>query len=192
MKIDNPNFINTIELGHATDTTISRVSAGVISVEGATVITTAPSTSGNVLTSNGTIWTSAAPAGGLTTVEVSLTSSNIMNMFATPVTVIAGTAGKVIDIISVTLSFTAGTQYTGGGNVRLVEETSGVVIFGTVMMTAVDINSAASSIKSSAPLAGSAARVTGKAAQITNQTGAFVTGTGTLKLYITYQLVTPT
>ena len=27
MKIDNPNFINTVELGHATDTTLSRTAA---------------------------------------------------------------------------------------------------------------------------------------------------------------------
>jgi len=53
----------SIELGHASDTTLTRVSAGVAAVEGATIVTTAPSTSGNVLTSNGTIWTSATPTG---------------------------------------------------------------------------------------------------------------------------------
>ena len=81
-----------IELGHATDTTISRVSAGVIAVEGTRVITSAgttsgtilknngttfvastetyasPGTTGNVMTSDGTNWTSAAPAGGTATV----------------------------------------------------------------------------------------------------------------------------
>lgn len=41
----------TIELGHATDTTISRVSAGVIAVEGVTVLTTA----GGTLTGNITL-----------------------------------------------------------------------------------------------------------------------------------------
>lgn len=44
----------TIELGHATDTTIARVSAGVISVEGARVITSAGTTSGTILKNNGT------------------------------------------------------------------------------------------------------------------------------------------
>lgn len=77
----------TIELGAATDTTLARVSAGVISVEGVRVIadsgTTSgtilknngttfvastetyatPGTSGNVMTSNGTNWTSATPSG---------------------------------------------------------------------------------------------------------------------------------
>jgi hypothetical protein len=80
--------ISQIELGDATDTTLARVSAGVASIEGARVITStgttsgtilknngttfvastetyaAPSTSGNVMTSDGTNWTSAAPAGG--------------------------------------------------------------------------------------------------------------------------------
>lgn len=79
-----PQF-TTIELGHASDTTLARVSAGVISVEGVRVITSsgttsgtilknngttfvastetyaAPGTSGNVMTSDGTNWTSAAP-----------------------------------------------------------------------------------------------------------------------------------
>lgn len=80
--------VGTIELGAATDTTLSRTGAGVIAVEGARVITSAgttsgtilknngttfvastetyaaPGASGQVLTSDGTNWTSAAPAGG--------------------------------------------------------------------------------------------------------------------------------
>lgn len=78
----------TIELGNASDTTLARVSAGVASIEGVRIITdasttsgkilknngttfvastetyAAPGTSGNVMTSDGTNWTSAAPAGG--------------------------------------------------------------------------------------------------------------------------------
>ena len=42
MKIDNPNFINTVELGHATDTTLSRTAAGEIAVEGIRVILSKP------------------------------------------------------------------------------------------------------------------------------------------------------
>jgi len=96
-----PQF-TTIELGHASDTTLARVSAGVVSIEGKNIYVAggtdvavadggtglssftahnvltggtdgtalgnvAPGTSGNVLTSNGTDWTSAAPAGGGTT-----------------------------------------------------------------------------------------------------------------------------
>lgn len=80
----NPQFA-TIELGHASDTTLSRVSAGVVNVEGVRVITSsgttsntilknngttfvastetyaAPSSSGNVMRSDGTNWTSGTP-----------------------------------------------------------------------------------------------------------------------------------
>lgn len=53
--------VTTIELGHASDTTLARVSAGVMSVEGAPVITSASlltQTAGNALVSNGTSWLS--------------------------------------------------------------------------------------------------------------------------------------
>lgn len=84
-----------IELGNASDTTLARVSAGVVSVEGVRVITSAgttsgtilknngttfvastetyasPGTSGNVLTSDGTNWTSATPSSGTTVTTIS-------------------------------------------------------------------------------------------------------------------------
>lgn len=44
--------VGTVELGHASDTTLTRVSAGVMAVEGATVLTTA---SGIVLLTSGTL-----------------------------------------------------------------------------------------------------------------------------------------
>lgn len=105
----NPQFA-TIELGAATDTTLSRASAGNLAVEGNVVYRAggtdvpvadggtglstltannvilgngassptfvAPGTSGNVLTSNGTTWTSAAAAsGGLTLLGTITTTS---------------------------------------------------------------------------------------------------------------------
>lgn len=94
-----PQF-TTIELGNASDTTLSRVSAGVIAVEGVRVIASsgttsgtilknngttfvastetyaAPGTSGNVMTSDGTNWTSAAPGGaGMWTYDSKVTFS---------------------------------------------------------------------------------------------------------------------
>ena len=53
---------NSIELGNASDTTISRLSAWVVAIEGVAIPAIAPSTSGNVMTSNGTSWISSAPA----------------------------------------------------------------------------------------------------------------------------------
>ena len=92
---DSPQFAG-VNVGHASDTTITRTAAGDIAVEGNAIYraggtdvavadggtgastlaannvllgngtsalqTVAPSTSGNVLTSNGTTWTSAAPS----------------------------------------------------------------------------------------------------------------------------------
>ena len=107
---DSPQFAG-VNVGHATDTTITRASAGDIAVEGNTIYrvggtdvavadggtgastlsanavllgngtsalqTVAPSTSGNILTSNGTTWTSAAPAasGGKAADQQVFTSS---------------------------------------------------------------------------------------------------------------------
>ena len=96
-----PQF-TTIELGNASDTTLARSAAGVMTVEGARVITSsgttsntilknngttfvastetyaAPGTSGNVMTSDGTNWISAAPTGGTTTA-----STHIATIFET-------------------------------------------------------------------------------------------------------------
>lgn len=106
--------LGTIELGAASDTTIARVSAGVISVESARVITStgttsgtilknngttfvastetyaAPGTSGNVLTSDGTNWTSAAAAGGGATI---LSIMPIPPMFSGTATIAQETMG---------------------------------------------------------------------------------------------------
>ena len=66
-------------------------------------------TSGNVLTSDGTNWTSAAPAGGFTTVTGTLTSAQIKALNATPQTLIAAPgAGQVIVIIAASAKFTYG------------------------------------------------------------------------------------
>lgn len=50
--------VGTLELGHATDTTLSRVSAGVVAVEGVKIPAIAPGPSGNLMASNGTDWVS--------------------------------------------------------------------------------------------------------------------------------------
>lgn len=74
-----------------------------------------PGTSGNVLTSNGTNWTSAAVTGpgGLTVVSPTLTNSQIKALHGTPVQAIAAPgAGKVIIVVS-----TTGKLIYGGTNV---------------------------------------------------------------------------
>jgi hypothetical protein len=66
-------------------------------------------TSGNVLTSDGTNWTSAAPTGGFTTVSGTLTSAQIKALNATPQTLIAAPgAGQVIVIVAASAKFNYG------------------------------------------------------------------------------------
>jgi hypothetical protein len=62
-----------------------------------------PGTSGNVLTSNGTNWTSAAATGpsGLTYVTLNITSAQIKALHGTPIQVVAAPgSGKVLCLIS--------------------------------------------------------------------------------------------
>jgi hypothetical protein len=77
--------VGTIELGHASDTTLSRSAAGVLAVEGVPVVAVAPGTTGNVLTSNGSTWTSAAATGGGSARVISTVTS------ATTLAAVAGT-----------------------------------------------------------------------------------------------------
>jgi len=73
-----------------------------------------PGTSGNVLTSNGTNWTSAAAGSGtLLTVTKNLTSAQIKAIHATPIEIIAAPgSGKGIVIVSVA----AKLNYGGSNN----------------------------------------------------------------------------
>ena len=64
MKIDNPTILNTIELGHATDTTLSRSSAGAIEVEGVvipSISSTNTLTNKRITKRTGTTTSSATP-----------------------------------------------------------------------------------------------------------------------------------
>ena len=83
-----------------------------------------PSTSGNVMTSDGTNWTSAAaPGGGILRKTQTLTNAQIKALHGTPISCIAAPgAGKVIVILSIwgkliyggTNIFTAGASQTIG------------------------------------------------------------------------------
>lgn len=83
-----------------------------------------PGTTGNVLTSNGTDWTSAAaPTGAVLTVTGTLTNAQIKALHATPISVIAAPgAGKVIRIISSTgkLIYGGTNTFTNGGGQPIV------------------------------------------------------------------------
>lgn len=122
------------------------------------------------------------------TITVAVSSSNILNMFATPVTVIPAAANQIPMIIScVGFMDVTATAYANGGAVRLQEETSALAL--ATGFAAADVNGAADSYKQFFPTANTVVRTAGKAVQISNQTAAFITGTGTMTLYIVYQMV---
>jgi len=66
-----------------------------------TLSTVAPGASGNLLTSNGTDWTSAAaPGGGILSASITLTSAQIKALHGTPITMISAPGvGNIIVIV---------------------------------------------------------------------------------------------
>ena len=73
-------------------------------------------TSGNVLTSDGTNWTSTAPSGSYLTSTTTITSAQIKALHATPIQLIAAPgSGKVIRIINIIGKMTYGgtNAFTG-------------------------------------------------------------------------------
>ena len=116
--------------------------------------------------------------------EVALTAANIIAMYTTPVTLVAGVAGKVLEVVSAVIIFDYGTvQMTGGGTVKLVEETVGTVLTGTIAASV--INAAADSINRLLPLA--VATTEAKGIQISNSTAVFATGDGVARVKVTYR-----
>jgi hypothetical protein len=95
---DSPQ-VTGIELGHATDTTITRVSAGVIAVEGANVVTGAsPQLTGIELghASDTTITRVSAGVVAIEGVTVSTSTRLINAQTGTTYTFVAADAGKII------------------------------------------------------------------------------------------------
>lgn len=129
-------------------------------------------------------------------ITVSLSSANLLAMYATPITVIAAPgAGKVILIENALLSFThVSTAYASGGTIRLQYTGSADNLLTTGFQTNV-LNTASNNLDycvatrnvSYASPIGIAANT---AVQITNATGAYTTGNGTAKLFINYRIVT--
>jgi len=74
-KTTNALFVNgTIELGAASDTTLARVSAGVVSIEGVTILTTA---TGQPLDADLTSWASVTRAAGFDAFAATPSSANL-------------------------------------------------------------------------------------------------------------------
>lgn len=127
---------------------------------------------------------------------VSLTSANILALNTTPIQLVASPgAGKIVIMEEVIYDFTAGTQYANGNDIKIRYSGTSVDCL-TYGGTSAMINAATSSIRQGGQASGaisSAANIltTGdnKAVNLTVDT-AFITGTGTLKLYYKYRIIT--
>lgn len=120
---------------------------------------------------------------------VSLTKENIINMYTTPVSVLAALpTGYFYEIKSAVLIHNYNTApYTGGGNVYL-KYASGATC-SEVVSAANSFGSGATSINTM-PAKNTSVIITQAAIQITNATGVFVAGSaiGTGKLIINYKI----
>ena len=138
----------TIELGNATDTTLSRVSAGVIAVEGVTVDTISAANTLTNKTLTSPILTTPAlgtPASGVMTnvtgTATGLTSgiTNALKSATTTVDVSAATAPSSGQVLTATSSTTATWQAAGGTTINInttkIDQTPASGTYGTLAGT---------------------------------------------------------
>lgn len=126
-------------------------------------------------------------------VQVALTSANILAMNATPVSLIAAPgSGKMIIVEDILLKMTTtATAYANGGAVEF-RYTNGSGAKVTADIAAAIITAGAGTTYTKvAGIEASMVPVINAAIVITNATAAFITGTGSGVLTIKYRIVTP-
>jgi hypothetical protein len=124
---------------------------------------------------------------------VTLTSAQILALFATPVTVIAAPlAGVLIVVDSILFAMIAtATQYLLGGVITF-QYNGGAVVHASSIPAAVVLAAAPTTYTYLAPntQANGVTVPTATAVTVSNATQAFTTGTGTAKIWIRYRLIT--
>jgi hypothetical protein len=127
--------IKTINVQHPSSATINLVNdssgnvavGGTLTVGGVSAVAVAPSTAGNVLTSNGTAWTSAAPSGGTTPSAIGQIPFSTNGSTYTPTQkIVQGTA-----ITTTTTSFTGATS--GASTTLTASSVTGTIQVGQVI-----------------------------------------------------------
>jgi hypothetical protein len=153
-----------------------------------------PTSNGNTITitaGSGTLNADVAP-NVIQHATVSLSSTNLLNMYATPVLLVsAPNTGQNIVVQEVMFTMTAtSTAYAGGGVVEFqignTAHGAGTATTATVAASVVNAGSAGTTYTTVIPVS-----YTGTAASglyISNQTGAFTTGTGTAVVDIWYHV----
>lgn len=138
-----------------------------------------------------------APASAVSpvqTINTSLTASQIIAMGTTPITLIPtpGTGKAVIvEQIVVEINRTS-TQFTSGGVLQFFYHGATVELMGASIAAASVTGTAGQSIFILNPVSTSGGSVVTKevGVDITNATAAFATGTGTMKVFLKYRVVT--
>lgn len=142
----------------------------------------------NVGTKASPVW---SPNGSY--VPLSVTSANILAMFATPVTIIAAPpVGYAIVVNNVMWQMTrSATAYVSGGVVSLVYTGGAVSPHSGTVPASVITGGAGVVLNQNGPVSAANGIVvpTNTGIDITNATGAFTTGTGTLRVYVDYSIV---
>lgn len=169
-----------------------------------TVGTTSPfagkvAVGGSVVDANGVWWTNVgtkaspvwSPNGGFIAFAVS--SANILAMSATPVNlIVAPPAGYSVIVNNVMWQMTrSATAYANGGTVNLVYTGGSVVPHSGTVPASVITGGAGVVLNNNGSVSAANGIVvpTATGVDITNNTAAFITGTGTLKVYIDYAVV---
>lgn len=127
------------------------------------------------------------------TVQVTLSSANILAMRTTPVTLIAAPgAGKIVIVESILLKMvTTATQYANGGAVEFrYTDGSGAKVTADIAAAVITAGAGTSYTKVEG-IEASMTPVANAAVVITNATAVFITGTGAGVLTIKYRVVTP-
>jgi len=125
------------------------------------------------------------------TVTVNISADQIKGMYASPIPVVSGVAGKILIPIMATFNFTVGnTQYQGGGNSQIKEETS-LENLCVINASQTFLNGATSFITSMLCNTAVIKRVVGKGMVYSNINAAFTTGNGTAVLKVVYCEFTP-
>jgi len=130
------------------------------------------------------------PLDDFATIQVPLTSANILAMNGTPVTIVPAVTGKTIVIDEITLKMvTTATQYANGGAVEIrYTDGSGAKVTADIA-AAIITAGAGTSYTINKAIVTSLVGVVSSPIVITNADAAFITGTGAGTLYIKYHLI---
>lgn len=144
----------------------------------------------------GTVATGNLDSATLAAATVAISSANILAMNGAPVTVLAAPgAGKAILVDNILFEMTrTSTAYANGGaiNFQYHTTTTSVPHAGTIAATLVTTGGAGSAQTWLGPNVGTNGLVipSNEGIDITNASAAFITGTGTAKVFIKYRIVT--